>query len=332
MTDFNFDDIFNVSNNAPAPTIKLETPVMPATKAIERNESKRVEPKQLKTKPVKTEKPMTGKLVEWFDSHYYQVEIGGMVDHYPSVTTILQAYPFKLAGLSQWRGDVGNQTANQIFHSAGDHGTIVHNAFDRLLKGTPVFYRNKPEEHVGEYLIIDNQYDYLQLWKLMQFMERVKPEVILNEYPLVSHEHKYAGTMDLLLRIQGGTYLIDGKQPVVLPAGLYIADIKTSSAVHNDYYCQIAAYAKAYTELTGEQITGGLILHTKASTKSGIEGFSAKYIPASDGEYTLDKAFEEFLRVYNVWKINPTPGKPRIFQMPEKLQLTFNYYSQNSQR
>jgi len=260
--------------------------------------------------PVQTTEEV--ELHEWFDQHFYRYG----ETFFPSVTTILSVYPNALRGLLNWRGEIGNDEANRIFHEAGEKGTFIHQNLTKMLEGKTFYFRPLKDDEQGIY--IKDQWDAVQLYRLWQFFTLVKPKVIENEMRLISKEYQFAGSCDLLLDIKDGHYNVNGKQPLYIPSGLYIADLKTSNYLHEQYWCQVAAYTKAYEEMNpNTKIRGIMILHTKAPTKEGIEGFSCKL--KLDDE--IDKYFDDFLKVYEVWKINPYPNKPKIMQFPNKLKL-----------
>ncbi len=73
---------------------------------------------------------------------------------------------------------------------------------------------------------------------LYAWIEDVKPESEHVERKICSLEHRYAGTADLIGRINDR---------------LTVVDFKTSSRIFDDYYVQLAAYAVAYQEETGEK-------------------------------------------------------------------------------
>lgn len=314
----------------PTEPVKKPEPVKPEPMVFDfepKKESK-PEPKpvieNLKKKKAEKSAPpkMDAKLVQWFDDHFYKVQTDGEELFYPSATTILQAYPNEMKGISQWRETVGSDVADMIFHQAARKGRLIHQTFEEMLKGTPVFYQYAPENEAG--IVITEQWDYLQILRLSQFMEVVKPEVLMSEQVVFNHQHQYAGTLDLLLKIEGGSYLINGKTPVKLEGGLYVADIKTSNSIQDKYHLQTSAYAYALMEQHPKmQITGTMILHTKAMTKGGIEGFGCKVRTADEME--ID--FSQFLTVYEAWKINPSPSKPKVFSMPGVIRLSQNYFS-----
>nr|HPN39584.1 hypothetical protein [Melioribacteraceae bacterium] len=90
---------------------------------------------------VKPEEPKTAEQIDWFDQHYYKVG----EDFYPSVTTILQAAPFKQQALAYWRGDIGNNEADKQFYQAGERGTFIHNCMTKMLNGNRIYFKFVPE-------------------------------------------------------------------------------------------------------------------------------------------------------------------------------------------
>lgn len=68
---------------------------------------------------------------------------------------------------------------------------------------------------------------------LLKWEQKHDIEVIDTERKVFSKKHWYAGTLDLVAKI-------DGK--------LTVLDFKTSKSIYNNYYMQVAAYAQAYKE------------------------------------------------------------------------------------
>ncbi len=252
------------------------------------------------------------RMIEWFDQHYYKIG----EDFFPSVTTILSASP--KPHLAFWRADVGNDEANRIMKEAGERGSIIHNIFSAMLKGKQVAYRVYDDPNV---IAVNDQFIQLSLWKLVKFFKEVNPSVKLSEEIVFSTKHQFAGTMDLLFKVEGGAFMVNGAKPISIPPGLYVADIKSGKNIDDEAYWQTAAYAKAYEEMTGTRIDGTLILHTQSLNKGGIEGFGVKIRTGEE----LDQDFSNFLKVYEVWKIKPYPSKPRLItDLPTVLSLNTN--------
>lgn len=273
------------------------------------------------------------KQVQWFDQHFYQVLTPEGIEYLPSVTTILNVLPKPY--LAKWRGDLGNEEANEQMISARNRGSNIHNAVSKLVKGG-VIINSDPcntdaltDDELHKLLKyrdvyrVYNQFEYLQIYRFLQFMQIVEPEVIFSEETVFCSKYGFAGTLDLLLEIKEGEYKINGSKPLYIKGGYYLADLKTGKTMPEDVWMQLAAYRQGLTHerLSHEDfdadLFGALCIHTNSQTRSNIEGLSVKLRTAEE----LDKDFEDFKKVLEVWKINPTVSGPKIFTMPAYLQV-----------
>lgn len=291
------DDFFGEAPSVPAPpksTVHL-TPMNAPKKAVE----------------VKSSAAPIGKieLYEWQDSHFYKIN----GEYYPSVTTILSV--IRLQFLEQWRGNVGNEEAAQILKRTSEDGSAAHNIFSRmLLEGKQAVFG--ADVNPSTEIMVPNQFVHLALHKLTQFWKIVSPELIQSEIRLFSPAHEFAGTADLILRIKGGSYPIAGAKDVYLTDGIWLADIKTGKNISELSGLQLAAYTMAIEETRGLKIEGAMILHTQATTKNGIEGFTVKVWDRDE----LEKEFRVFKAaqvLYNYKK----PYKPKDINLPTSITL-----------
>ena len=106
-------------------------------------------------------------------------------------------------------------------------------------------------------------------------------EIVDCEVKVISETHRYGGTLDFIGRL-------DGK--------LVLGDFKTSNGVWPEYLCQLAAYAKAYEETTGNRIDGGYHL-LRFSKENG--DFGHHYYPSLD-----DDAWPAFLHLRALYDLN----------------------------
>lgn len=173
--------------------------------------------------------------------HQYKLEDGTLV---PSVTTILsvlnkpalinwaanQAVDYVAAGLKPGVS-YDEVQLQQLFNAArkahairkqdtADIGSMVHDWIERYING------EKPEMPINEQLkkSVENFLDW---------QKKNKVEFLLSEQPVFSKEHKYCGTLDFVAKIEGE---------------LFLGDIKTSSAIYDEYFLQLAAYGVARSE------------------------------------------------------------------------------------
>lgn len=209
---------------------------------------------------------------------------------YPSITTLLSIYPHGV-GLNRWLAAQSSWEASQeVLKAAGKRGTKVHEATQLLEQGSELFRDSYSLE------------EYEMLMGFVEWHNLFKPKMIHMEKSLVSDRMKTGGTVDRIYEINGKTILLD---------------IKTSSAVHDNYWIQVAAYAKLVKEKLGITVDATAILRLrqlKGNTKTRFE-----YKAHDKEEYEFD--FEEFPRVQFIWnRLNPKAG-PKILEIPTTLKL-----------
>lgn len=218
---------------------------------------------------------------------------------YPSVSSILNFFP-KNAFFHSWLKDVGHNS-DIIAQKAAREGTLVHDAAEKLMLGQEVIW-----------LKDDGTVTYsLDVWRMIlkfaDFWGQVKPELVATEYHLFSDDHKFAGTADIIVKI-------DGK--------LWLLDIKTSNSVHTSHYLQLAAYAKAWNETHSEPIEGCGILWLKSNSRSegkkGVikgRGWELKTVD------NIDEKFDMFLKVYDIYKMENPDAKPTTEKLPTSIKI-----------
>ena len=234
------------------------------------------------------------KQLNWCDSRFYDV---GDEQYYPSVTTILGSYP-KGPQFEQWLKDTGQQ-AKHIAQRAADSGSKVHAACEKLMNG---------EELTWD----DREYD-LNEWngvlRFVNFAERFTPEWEAIEVMAISHEHRYAGTIDIVCKIGDQRWLID---------------IKFGNAIYVTYYMQLAAYKQAWEEVNPDHKIDKMgVLHLKAATRTegkppAIQGKGWQLVQPKDSYEKLIDMFAHTLAIYNY--DNPN-AKPRNLVLPSVVKL-----------
>ena len=220
--------------------------------------------------------------------------------YYPSVTTILQYMP-KNKFFETWMKDVGHN-ADLIMRKAGKEGTQVHEAAEALVKGEEVTWmddygRAKYSQVVWEMIL-----------KFYEFWSTYKPELISTEDFVWSDEHKYAGTADLVVKLDGKIWLLD---------------LKTSNSLHKSYDLQLASYAVALKESKGIEIERTGIIWLKsytrsASKKKGVyqgKGWQIKNIDK------IEENFELFKLIYRLYTLENPNTEPIYNSYPTTLKL-----------
>lgn len=219
---------------------------------------------------------------------------------YPSVTTILQYMP-KNKFFETWMKDVGHN-ADLIMRKAGKEGTQVHEACEQLVLGNEVkwmddYGRAKYSQIVWEMIL-----------KFADFWHTYKPELISAEDFVWSDIHKYAGTADLVVKMDGEVWLLD---------------IKTSNSIHKSYDLQLASYAKGLEEAKGIKIDRTGIIWLKAHTRSASKQ-KGKYQGKGWQIKVIDKIeenFELFKMIYKLYSLENPNTEPIYNSYPTTIKL-----------
>lgn len=264
------------------------------------------------------------KLVEYFSEHWYKVGD----EYYPSVTTKLGIIrkPF----LEEWRGSIGNREADMRVMEAQNKGTRTHHAWYTITTGGTVIYNNwkhptysetelktLQDKLGGSFCVMTYQDEYLDVYKLKQLLDALKPRIVASEIIVYSDKYKEAGTIDNVFEIKEGDYKIDGAKPLHLPGGLYIADLKTGKVFDDSAHLQMAAYASMYEEISHEKIVGTLGLHTQSKNKGGIEGLGIEY----QNETQVKQNLSDYRLASDLWLRKNKTAKPRTFEFPAMLKI-----------
>ncbi len=151
---------------------------------------------------------------------------------YERVTNVLnvKAKP----GLRYWYGKVGNTKAKSILHMSGQFGSTFHQIIDWILNGVDVDLSNYKIE----------MQDAIIAWR-DHWLNLHDVKVEGTEVPLFDSDLQCAGTCDFI-------GLVDGKR--------LIGDWKTSGAIYETYWTQLAAYAMMFKKLSNVDVDGIFIV------------------------------------------------------------------------
>jgi len=238
-----------------------------------------------------------GEQINFLDSRFYKTEDG---QYYPSVTSILNFYP-KNKFFESWLKDVSHNS-DIIVRKASEEGTQVHNAIEKFLDGEEIIWM---DEHKHAKYSLD-------VWKMIlkfsDFWNTYKPELLASEIHLLNHEHKYAGTCDLVVKIDEKVYLLD---------------IKTSNSLHTSYNLQLSAYAKAWNDTyPQEKIDGVGVLWLKSSKrKKNKENFNGEGWEIVFPDKSIDEYFTMFKNIYEIYLLENPNQKPLFESLPTSVKL-----------
>ncbi len=230
--------------------------------------------------------------IELLDNRFYEFK----GELYPSVTTILDAYP-KGPAFFEWL-KVAGEKADDIRDQFGKRGSVVHNLTEQYDKGNPInlMFEDKPLYTSIEWAMFERYID---------FSNRFNPEILGIELNYASSDLHFGGTLDRIINLNGKLILID---------------IKTSNYLHNHFWLQMAAYVKLFEEKNpGQKIDQIAVLWLNAKTRTegkkddvqGV-GWQLKFAEKSIEEY-----YELFQAVHKLWLIEFGSLKPKnqIYQL-----------------
>lgn len=212
--------------------------------------------------------------------------------YWPSTTTYLDVWP-KGKGYEMWLKDKGDD-ADRIMEDAGLQGSRVHAMTEMYDNGVEL---NLLDADGMKY----SSTEWNMLEKYADFSNKVNPEIVFNELKIVVPEMRVGGVIDRVVRINGK---------------LYILDIKTSKAIYDSYWLQLACYAKMYQAVMGEQIEGLCICWLNANTRTEKVDFKKMIINGRGWqlcfpEKDIDHYWKLFTQVQDIWWEVNGDVKPR---------------------
>lgn len=136
---------------------------------------------------------------------------------YPRVTAIV-GIKAKPALYKFYADQESFKAAESVKNISAEEGSLLHETIEGILKGEKVVIPDPIKPAIDAFL---------------NFLSKNKVVPIRIEERLVSKNHRYAGTMDMLAELNGR---------------LGVVDIKTSYAIYRDYNIQTSAYVEALKE------------------------------------------------------------------------------------
>jgi hypothetical protein len=233
---------------------------------------------------------LNGNQLTFLDTRFYLTDGGEFV---PSVTTYLEAYP-KSYAYYEWLKAAG-ENADEIRDEAGRRGSVVHGLTERYDNGEEVSFLDE-NGNIG-YKVSE----WSMFEKYVEFRSKHKTAIIHNELNIVSEAYKMGGTIDRVMQINNKLYLVD---------------IKTSNAVHNHYWLQLAAYKKMLEEKQPDlKLDGVAILWLNAKTRTdgkngAVQGKGWQLCTCEDVA-ELVKYWNRFKACQTLWLAENEDAKPR---------------------
>jgi hypothetical protein len=168
------------------------------------------------------------------------------VKWYPSVTRIIKATSPTPPGLIAWYAKHGVEGANQLRDEAAERGTQMHILFERYMSAVLEYKGRYPSfidlhTESGHWVggnITDvaklSEFHSKALMSFDAFYRQDVAEVYAVEMLLYSERHEFAGTCDLVCKLNNGK--------------IAIVDFKSGTSVYDDYAVQLEMYRLAWNE------------------------------------------------------------------------------------
>lgn len=222
---------------------------------------------------------------------------------YPSVTYITHFYPKGIEYI-RWIGNKGFDQAEQIKIEAGDRGTIVHHACEKLLKEKSLKMDDKLKDRDG----VEREMTGDEYWAALTFhkwYQETKPLIYEIESTVINRTDRYAGTLDLMVGLKDK----DG----IVQYG--IVDIKTSPNIWPSHELQVSALQRAWED---EHKTDKVLkkLGFRAILQVGYKRNKNGY------KFTeIEDNYKEFMSVKNIWAKETEGDKPLQRDFPTEITI-----------
>lgn len=233
---------------------------------------------------------------EWSHS-YFSEELGNV----PGVTTILEQGMPTEEFLKIWWQNTETSIIQNKLDKALKHGSLVHQLLEQLNMGLEIELASHGKavcEAVEAYT---------------QFVREWRPQEIEPEQVVFYQDQKryWAGTVDLVFKINDKRILVD---------------FKTSKVVSKNHYLQVIAYKEAYEQSYGRKIDHVFILQLGTKHKKlGKPEFEG--LPLQGLRWQLHEAkasIKDFERAYDTFLFmndGEVPQPPKVKVYPETFQL-----------
>ena len=229
----------------------------------------------------------------------------------PSVTWIAGYYPKGIA-FYKWLADKGWDEAEALKSAAGDKGSRVHLAIDQILSGEEFKIDTKVMDKTSGEMVELSLEELICVKSFCDWRNEAKPEILATEITVFSEKYGYAGTVDLICKIDGV---------------LYVVDFKTSKQVWMEHELQISAYRSAlesgenpiYERNENGTDTGKMITPTEMKTAILQVGYNRNKNGYKFTE-TVDR-FDMFLTAKKIWALETDGQDIKVLEFPIVLSV-----------
>lgn len=243
------------------------------------------------------------------DERWYALESKDLVTglpvyrYVPSVTWIADHYP-KGVAFFKWLADKGWDEAEALKSAAGDKGSKVHAAIVDLLAGLEVKINDQYMNHSKGVMEELSEEEYYTLMTFANWHAAMQPELLAQDFVVISDAGNYAGTVDFVFRDKNGN--------------VWLTDFKTGQHIWPSYALQISAYKNALLEMGKDEF----VWIPDEPIQLAILQLGYRYNERGWKFTPIEDAMNLFNAAKLIWA-NETKGqKPKQKDYPLVLQLT----------
>lgn len=234
---------------------------------------------------------------------YIEQSDDGKIVSYPSVTWITSFYPKGIA-YYKWLAETGWNESQAIKSAAGVEGHQMHQCISKLLNGHAIKFEEKvvnPETQQEEDIELEV---YQSVLAFKTWFDLVRPEIIANEQVVINRQVGYAGTLDLLCKIDKPVKL---NRYVTMQPGVWLIDFKKSGSIWPSYRLQPVAYKACYEDNAVDHL--GIL---QLNPGLNAQGFRFTEI---------DNKFDLFLAAKRIWDEEVKDKQPAVVDLPMEISL-----------
>lgn len=224
------------------------------------------------------------------DERWYDIK--DKKEFYSSSSWITDYWPKGIA-FYKWLAGKGWDEAEFLKKEAGDKGNKIHHAIEQLVLGNEIKIGDSFPDSEGNYSEVTVE-EWDAVMSFIDWWNDSKPKLIACEQVVANHEEKYAGTIDLILEIDGEVWIVD---------------LKTSQNIWMNHRLQVSSYKHAYD----------------GNAKIGILQIGYKHNKRGWKFTEIEDQYDLFLTAKRIWYEENKNKQPKQKDYPITLKLEVSH-------
>lgn len=225
---------------------------------------------------------------------------------YKPSTTWIASYYYTDPYLIKWIADKGLTEAERLKNLAGEKGSKVHYACERIDMGEEVTITSKFVNPTTEQEEEINVEEFEAVLSYVNFLKDYKPQVLEIEQTHFSDIS--GGTIDRIY-----AFKVEGKEE----RQIYITDLKTSKSIYDEHKLQLSDYSHMDIDYKKLGITDKEWADRRLAVLQVGYSLNKKGYKFTE----VEDMYDEFRNIaYRIWKKKNPDGKPKQIDLPIMLK------------